>query len=182
MIGREEILRQLRKVHLIIAAETELQVYAAGGCIRDEHFGLPVKDVDLIVPVGCTDEKAAFSVMERFARSYRAMFDEPVAITMAYNQSAACRETLGDFDERLYGVVKLQSPLCEVDVLFSRYGHIAEVLSHFDCNLNTGYMNTLGFVDYAEPLELVWLKPVSPSRELRMLNKWAQIQEVRDAY
>lgn len=30
MIGREEILRQLRKVHLIITAETELQVYAAG--------------------------------------------------------------------------------------------------------------------------------------------------------
>jgi hypothetical protein len=66
-------------------------------------------------------------------------------------------------------------------VLFSRYGSIDEVLSHFDCNPNTGYMNTLGFVDYAEPLELVWLKPVSQSRELRMLNKWAQIQEVRDA-
>lgn len=31
MIGREEILRQLRKVQLIITAETELQVYAAGG-------------------------------------------------------------------------------------------------------------------------------------------------------
>lgn len=182
MIGREEILRQLRKVQLIITAETELQVYAAGGCIRDMYFGLPAKDVDLIVPVGLTDEKAAFSVMERFARSYHAMFDEPVTITTAYNQSSSCRETLGDFDERLYGVVKIQSPLCEVDVLFSRYGNIAEVLSHFDCNLNTGYMNTLGFVDYAEPLELVWLKPVSPSRELRMLNKWAQIQGVRDAY
>lgn len=182
MIGREEILRQLRKVHLIITAKTELQVYAAGGCIRDEHFGLPVKDVDLIVPVGCTDDKAAFSVMDRFATGYHTMFDEPAAITMVYNQSAPCRETLGDFDERLYGVVKLQSPLCEVDVLFSRYGSITEVLSHFDCNLNTGYMNSLGFVDYAEPLELVWLKPVSPSRELRMLNKWAQIQEVRDAY
>lgn len=182
MIGREEILRQLRKVHLIITAETELQVYAAGGCIRDEHFGLPVKDVDLIVPVGCTDEKVAFSVMERFARSYRAMFDEPVAITMAYNQPLPCRETTWDFNQRLYGVVKLQSPICEVDVLFSRYGCIDEVLSCFDCNLNTGYMNTLGFVDYEEPLELVWMKPVSPSRRLRMLNKWAQIQEVRDAY
>lgn len=182
MIGREEILRQLRKVQLIITAETELQVYAAGGCIRDEHFGLPIKDVDLIVPVGGANEKAVFSAMERFARSYRAMFDEPVTITMAYGQSAPYRETLGDFDERLYGVVKLQSPLCEVDVLFSRYDSITEVLSHFDCNLNTGYMNTLGFVDYVEPLELVWLEPVSPSRELRMLNKWAQIQEVRDAY
>lgn len=182
MIDYDGILRQLRKVQLIIMAETDLSVYAAGGCIRDMYFGLPVKDVDLIVPVGCTDDKAAFSIMDRFARGYHTMFDEPVAITMAYNQSASCRETLGDFDERLYGVVKLQSPLCEVDVLFSRYGSIAEVLSHFDCNLNTGYMNTLGFVDYAEPLELVWLEPVSQSRELRMLNKWAQIQEVRDAY
>lgn len=178
MISLEDILRQLRKVQLIIAAETELQAYAAGGCIRDTHFGLPVKDIDVIVPVGCTDEKWAFSVMERFAKCYRALYDEPVAITMAYCQSASCRDTLGDFDERLYGVVKLQTPLCEVDVLFSRYGSITEVLSHFDCNLNTGYMNTLGFVDYAEPLELVWLKPVSPSRELRMLNKWKQIQGV----
>ena len=182
MISLEDILRQLRKVQLIIAAETELQAYAAGGCIRDTHFGLPVKDIDVIVPVGYTVEKWAFSVMERFAKCYRALYDEPVAITMAYCQSASCRDTLGDFDERLYGVVKLQSPLCEVDVLFSRYGSITEVLSHFDCNLNTGYMNTLGFVDYAEPLELVWLEPVSPSRELRMLNKWKQIQEVRDAY
>ena len=182
MIDYDGILRQLRKVQLIITAETDLSVYAAGGCIRDMYFGLPAKDVDLIVPVGCTDDKAAFSVMDRFARGYHTMFDEPVAITMAYNQSAPYRETLGDFDERLYGVVKLQSPLCEVDVLFSRYGNIAEVLNHFDCNLNTGYMNSLGFVDYAEPLELVWLKPVSPSRELHMLNKWAQIQGVRDAY
>lgn len=182
MIDYDGILRQLRKVQLIITAETDLSVYAAGGCIRDMYFGLPAKDVDLIVPVGGTDERAAFSVMERFARSYHAMFDEPVAITMAYNQSSSCRETLGDFDERLYGVVKIQSPLCEVDVLFSRYGSIAEVLNHFDCNLNTGYMNSQGFVDYAEPLELVWLKPVSPSRELRMLNKWAQIQGLPDAY
>lgn len=182
MISLEDILRQLRKVQLIITAETELQAYAAGGCIRDTHFGLPVKDIDVIVPVGCIDEKWAFSVMERFATSYSSMFDEPVDITMAYNKSASYRETMGAFDERLYGVVKLQSPLCEVDVLFSRYGRIDEVLSHFDCNLNTGYMNTLGFVDYVEPLELVWMKPVSPSRELRMLNKWAQIQEVRDAY
>ncbi len=182
MINYDDILRQLRKVQLIIMAETDLSVYAAGGCIRDTYFGLPAKDIDLIVPVGCTDEAAAFSVMDRFARSYRAMFDEPVAVTMAYNQSAPGRETLGDFDERLYGVVKLQSPLCEVDVLFSRYGSIAEVLRHFDCNLNTGYMDTVGYVDYEEPLELVWLKPVSQSRELRMLNKWAQIQGVRDAY
>lgn len=182
MIGREEILRQLRKVHLIITAETELEVYAAGGCIRDEHFGLPVKDVDLIVPVGCTDEKVAFSVMERFARSYHSMFDEPVAITMAYNQPLPCRETMWDFNQRLYGVVKLESPICEVDVLFSRYDCIDEALSCFDCNLNTGYMNVLGFVNYTEPLELVWMKPVSPSRRLRMLNKWTQIQEVRDAY
>lgn len=182
MISLEDILRQLHKVQFIVTAETELQAYAAGGCIRDTHFGLPVKDIDIIIPVGYTDEKWAFSIMDRFARGYRVMFDEPVAITMAYNQSTFCRETLGDFDERLYGVVKLQSPLCEVDVLFSRYGSIAEVLSHFDCNLNTGYMNALGFVDYEEPLELVWMKPVSPSRELRMLNKWAQIQEVRDAY
>lgn len=182
MIGREEILRQLRKVQLMITAETTLTVYAAGGCIRDMCFGLPLKDIDLIVPVGCVDERAAFSVMERFARGYHALFDEPVSITMAYNQSSSCRETLGDFDERLYGVVKLQSPLCEVDVLFSRYSCIDEVVSHFDCNLNTGFMDTDGFIDYDRPQELVWLKPVSQSRELRMLNKWAQIQGVRDAY
>ena len=93
MIGREEILRQLRKVQLIITADTELQVYAAGGCIRDEHFGLPIKDVDLIVPVGGADEKVVFSVMDRFAISYHAMFGEPVTITMAYGQSAPCRES-----------------------------------------------------------------------------------------
>lgn len=182
MINYDGILRQLRKVQLIIMAETDLSVYAAGGCIRDVYFGLPAKDIDLIVPVGCTDEAAAFSVMDRFARSYRAMFDEPVAITMAYNQPLPCRETMWDFNQRLYGVVKLQSPICEVDVLFSRYARIDEVLSCFDCNLNTGYMNTLGFVNYEEPLELVWMKPVSPSRRLRMLNKWEQIQEVRNAY
>lgn len=181
MISLEDILRQLRKVQLIIAAETELQAYAAGGCIRDTHFGLPAKDIDVIVPVGCTDEKWAFSVMERFAKCYRALYDEPVAITMAYCQSASCRDTLGDFDERLYGVVKLQTPFGDVDVLFSRYPSIGEVLNYFDCNLNTGYMDTSGSVYYEEPRDLVWLKPVLPSREQRMLNKWEQIQEVRNA-
>lgn len=180
MIIKQDILRAVRAVEGVLNTETDLKAYAAGGCIRDLHYGLPIKDIDIIVPVGSTDEQGAFSVMERFAKAYRWLMDEPVAVTMAYCQSAVDRQTLGDFDERLYGVVKVGSRYGDIDVLFSRYSTIREVLAWFDCNINQGHMGSDGVVHYQPCDELVWIKPVLPSRFERMQGKWNLIQEIKN--
>lgn len=179
MITKQDILRAVRSVECVLATETDLKAYAAGGCIRDLHYGLPIKDIDILVPVGSTDEQGAFSVMERFALAYLALMGEPVDVTMAYCQSAVDRQTLGDFDERLYGVVKVGSKYGDIDVLFSRYSTIQEVLAWFDCNINQGHMGSDGLVHYQACDELVWIKPVLPSRFERMQSKWCLIQEVK---
>lgn len=180
MIILNDILRAVCSVEAVLSTETDLKAYAAGGCIRDLHYGLPIKDIDIIVPVGSTDEQGAFSVMDRFARAYRVLMDEPVAVTMAYCQSAVDRQTLGDFDERLYGVVKVVSRYGDIDVLFSRYSTIQEVLAWFDCNINQGYMGSDEVVHYRPCDELVWIKPVLPSRFERMHAKWNLIQEIKN--
>lgn len=174
---KAQILNVTSMVENVLGNYYPSRCYAAGGCIRDLWHGVPYKDIDVVVPIGDGDDKGVFSLMEQFARNFRFIYNVPVAITMAYTQSAEGRTSLGDFDERLYGVVKLNTDWGDVDVLFSRYPTIEAVLDFFDCNLNQGYMGTDGVVHYTPPSELVWLKPVAPERKQRMLNKWEALYD-----
>lgn len=178
MTAKMQILRAVQVVEAVLQCDTDLNCYAAGGCIRDTYYELPYKDIDIVVPLGDVSEQDAFAVMERFAKEYRWMMNQPVAVMMAYGQSADARQSLGDFDERLYGVVKVGSEYGDIDVLFSRYSTIQEVLDWFDCNINQGYMDSQGGVYYHPCKELVFIKPVSDSRRERMLSKWATIQGI----
>jgi hypothetical protein len=177
-ITKDDIIRSIEETNWVLSSERiSMRGFAAGGCIRDLAYGLPIKDVDILIPCGPDkDEKDMFSLMEHVAKEIRAVFGYAVAIAMAYQQtSSELSETQGsDFNERLYGVIQVRSNFPR-DIIFSRCSNMREVVASFDCNINAGWMNQKGAVVYTKPDNLEWWKPITDSRRQRMLNKWEQI-------
>lgn len=175
-IHKDDIVYSMQEVNYVLNVErTGLRGFAAGGCIRDMYYGLPIKDVDILIPVGPgREDRDMFSLMERVAKEIRFYYDYSVAIAMAYNTGETMFTHESDFNERLYGVIQVQKEF-PVDIIFSRCSNMREVVGSFDCNINAGWMTDKGRVQYEPVTELVWMKPVTDSRRERMLKKWEQI-------
>ncbi|QIW87160.1 putative nucleotidyl transferase [Vibrio phage vB_VpP_FE11] len=110
------------------------EVAVAGGAVRDMARGFKPKDLDIVVAVGpdsCTAE--VFSWMMTMSVTL-SQLDIASEVFLAYTDEEANCDS--DFDEKLYGGIKIKHPVIEIDVLFSRKPSMSEAVEDFDCILN----------------------------------------------
>ncbi|QPP19746.1 hypothetical protein [Vibrio phage vB_VpP_DE17] len=120
------------------------EVAVAGGAVRDMARGFKPKDLDIVVAVGsesCTAE--VFNWMTQMSMTL-SMLDIASEVFLAYTDDEENCDS--DFDEKLYGGIKIKHPVIEIDVLFSRKPNMNEAVADFDCDLNKVWTDDMRFV------------------------------------
>ncbi|APU00358.1 hypothetical protein fHeYen301_25 [Yersinia phage fHe-Yen3-01] len=145
--------------------------YIAGGFARDLAYCVKPKDMDLLFTADARDSNAdVFADMCDYSDALSKL-GYKVAIYQAYDQS----DKPGDFNDRLFGCMKVEGFDVDVDLLFSKYESIGEILEHFDFNINQFYILPYSKPIYArgvKPDTLVQLKDVSEQRKEYMTAKF----------
>lgn len=161
-----------------IVCTNDLQGYVAGGAARDCLYNIPIKDVDVLYPLGSNlSEAEAFYIAETICDNLR-RFNYPAYCVFAYQRGDT--ERGHDFDERLWFCVKTCINGIDVDILGSKYSTIQEVVNHFDCTMNQVYLDpTTGELVGDKVQELVWIKEVPEARTERMIKKFKQVQQAQ---
>ncbi|USL89758.1 hypothetical protein [Vibrio phage vB_VpaP_C2] len=120
------------------------EVAVAGGAVRDMARGFKPKDLDIVVAVGsesCTAE--VFNWMTQMSVTL-SQLDIASEVFLAYTDDEDNCDS--DFDEKLYGGIKIKHPVIEIDVLFSRKPSMNEAVADFDCELNKVWTDDMRFV------------------------------------
>lgn len=158
-----------------------LNAYKAGGCARDKAFGLPTKDVDVIIPSGFLCDSEVFEIAENLCYNLRVCYPESVGvdILLAYGVDEdegefTLADDRSDFDQSIKLLLKISSldnSFKEMDVLFYNTETIEEALGHFDANINQVYLDDKGEVVWLAghpPKEIIIIKEVKESRTIRL--------------
>lgn len=159
-----------------------LNAYKAGGYVRDKAFGLPTKDVDVIIPSGFLSDSEVFEIAENLCYNLRVCYPESVGvdILLAYGIDDGGEEGFplvdnkSEFDQSIKLLLKISSldnSFKEMDVLFYNTETIEEALGHFDVNINQVYLDDKGEVVWLAghpPKEIIIIKEVRESRAIRL--------------
>ncbi|QGF19793.1 tRNA nucleotidyl transferase-related protein [Pectobacterium phage MA1A] len=147
---------------------TNFHFALAGGCCRNELFGLPPKDYDVVVILAdpsMRNHKGAFTLIKELSNT--------ISI-MGGSSRCICAYGTGEFGERHLALLKVTFEGDEYDLLIEPVATIKEAVDAFDCNINQLiWVPRVGVVPIHANLDihnapLVWLKEVSQKRRLKM--------------
>lgn len=142
---KHELDEVVRNVTLLVQSTMNngAEVALCGGAVRDLARGFKPKDLDIVVACGesCTAE--VFDWMSKIS-SVLSQLNTASEVFLAYTDDPDNCDS--DFDEKLYGGLKIKHPLIEVDVLFSRKPNINEAVQDFDCSLNKVFTRDMRFI------------------------------------
>lgn len=153
-----------------------------GGYARDTFFGIKPNDIDVcITSRNFNNHKQVFNHMGILSR-----FLSKMGIGSAVMQ-AYYRVSEGQFNEMLYGVMKVECSDYNIDLLFSKLDTTGDYVDAFECNINQYVMDSLidkprytGSPDY-NPVnckQLWFLRSDTPdSRKEKMMLKWGAIKD-----
>ncbi|UTQ72382.1 transferase activity protein [Vibrio phage vB_VpP_AC2] len=119
------------------------EVAVAGGAVRDMARGFKPKDLDIVVACGDSCTAQVFDWMSKMS-SQLSQVNIASEVFLAYTDDPDNCDS--DFDEKLYGGIKIKHPVIEIDVLFSRKPSINEAVADFDCELNRVWTDDMRFV------------------------------------
>lgn len=119
------------------------EVAVAGGAVRDMARGFKPKDLDIVVACGDSCTAQVFDWMSKMS-SQLSQVNIASEVFLAYTDDPDNCDS--DFDEKLYGGIKIKHPVIEIDVLFSRKPSMNEAVADFDCELNRVWTDDMRFV------------------------------------
>lgn len=152
-----------------------------GGYARDLYYGLTPKDIDVcITPVLMSNCKSVFAECEKLSEILSVLGVKSQVMQSYYRVSA------GQFNEMLYGVMKITCDDMEIDLLFSKLPTVADYVSAFDYNINQYVLGSNGAAMYLGDThndpekcgKLINLRTDTvPVRKAKMQAKWGCIKE-----
>ncbi|WJZ23418.1 putative nucleotidyl transferase [Vibrio phage VPy02] len=119
------------------------EVAVAGGAVRDMARGFKPKDLDIVVACGDSCTAQVFDWMSKMS-SLLSQVNIASEVFLAYTDDPDNCDS--DFDEKLYGGIKIKHPVIEIDVLFSRKPSMNEAVADFDCELNRVWTDDMRFI------------------------------------
>lgn len=119
------------------------EVAVAGGAVRDMARGFKPKDLDIVVACGDSCTAQVFDWMSKMS-SQLSQVNIASEVFLAYTDDPDNCDS--DFDEKLYGGIKIKHPVIEIDVLFSRKPSMNEAVADFDCELNRVWTDDMRFI------------------------------------
>lgn len=159
----------LHKVQKRLQEMTKLPVFLAGGCVRDELYGVIPKDYDAIIPYSGLDLGEVHELMrilsERFARA-----GIKSSVYQAYDQANS--GSLTSFQKMFQGCMKVEFSWGDVDLLFSTFDDIDVHVANHDCNLNQVYLDQDGNIIGERVSELKFIEGISDERKAYMQDKF----------
>lgn len=165
------------------------EIAIVGGYARDMFFGLPPKDIDVIVVVDelYGDEQSVFLIMKKLSRMFSREGIKS-AVLQAYGQDASQGEIeKGSFSDRLYGDLCVNFDDFKVDFLFTKRPSVLLAMEEFDCSINKFQIGVSGQPEYVgtdkfSETGLVFKTEsrisINEARRERMKTKYEQIKEV----
>ncbi|ACP44087.1 hypothetical protein VPP93_gp16 [Vibrio phage VP93] len=119
------------------------EVAVAGGAVRDMARGFKPKDLDIVVACGDSCTAQVFDWMSKMS-NLLSQVNIASEVFLAYTDDPDNCDS--DFDEKLYGGIKIKHPVIEIDVLFSRKPSMNEAVADFDCELNRVWTDDMRFI------------------------------------
>ncbi|UPT53638.1 hypothetical protein [Vibrio phage F23s2] len=119
------------------------EVAVAGGAVRDMARGFKPKDLDIVVACGDSCTAQVFDWMSKMS-SQLSQVNIASEVFLAYTDDPDNCDS--DFDEKLYGGIKIKHPVIEIDVLFNRKPSMNEAVADFDCELNRVWTDDMRFI------------------------------------
>lgn len=119
------------------------EVAVAGGAVRDMARGFKPKDLDIVVACGDSCTAQVFDWMSKMS-SLLSQVNIASEVFLAYTDDPDNCDS--DFDEKLYGGIKIKHPVIEIDVLFSRKPTMREAVEDFDCIINKVWTDDMRLV------------------------------------